>query len=506
MTPSFAPTTPTGVPGFDVLFSGGLPRGRMYLVEGEPGTGKTTFALQFALEGARRGETVLYVTLSQRSDELVEIAASHGWSLDGVDVMGAETEGLDLHVEDYSLLHPDDVDLADVMDVVLGRVADRGPARVVLDSAAEVRILAGDPFRSRRRFLLLKHALGEAGATTLVLDDHSSEGGDSAVHSIMHGVVRLQRSAPQYGPVYRRVYVPKIRGVDNPTGYHDFRILRGGIEVYPSLTTGRREGWDVKAAGERGPEVPAGDEPVGDGPRGVLASEIDALDTMLGGGVDWGSSVVILGVSGSGKSSVAATYAVSAATDGHRAVIYTFDERREALRDRMAGLGMDLDRPDLRDTLDVHELSASLTTTGRFTDRVRRDVAAGVRVVVIDSLTGFTHASPSPRRTETQLHDLLAYLSERGVITFLTVPQHGLVGTGAASQVDVSYIADTVFLLRHFEAEGELRKAIAVVKRRHGDHDKGVRELLLSDEGIAVGDRIAEYQGVLTGVPAIGGE
>lgn len=500
MDPTFASTTPTGVPGFDVLFSGGLPQGRMYLVEGAPGTGKTTLALQFALEGVRRGERVLYVTLSQRTDELAEIAASHGWLLDGIDVMGAETAGLDLHKEDATLLHPDEVDLAGVMDVILTRVQETNPARVVIDSAAEVRILAGDPLRSRRRFLLLKHALGEASATTLLLDDHSSGGDDSAVHSIMHGVVRLERSAPQYGPVYRRVYIPKIRGVDNPTGFHDMRILRGGIEVYPSLTTGRRDGWDLR----QGRNVPEYD--AGAGPSGALRSQIGALDAMLGGGLTWGSSCVVLGVSGSGKSSVAATYAVSAAADGHRAAIYTFDERRETLRDRMAGLGMDLDRPDLRDTLAVHELSASLTTTGRFTDRVRTDVSEGVRVVVIDSLTGFTHACPGAARAESQLHDLLAYLSERGVVTFLTVPQHGLIGTEAASQVDISYIADTVLLLRHFEAEGQLRKAITIVKRRHGDHDKGVRELLISDDGIAVGDRITEYQGVLTGVPAIGGE
>ena len=490
MPAAFAPTTPTGVPGFDVLFGGGLPEGRMYLVEGRPGTGKTTFALQFALEGVRRGEGVLYVTLSQRTGELADIAGSHGWSLDGVDVLGAETEGLGLHEADDTLLHPDDVDLAGVIDVVLGRVAETAPARVVLDSAAEVRILAGDPLRSRRRFLLLKHALGEAGATTLVLDDHTSDEGGDAIHSIMHGVIRLERSAPDYGPVYRRLYVPKIRGVDNPTGHHDLRILRGGIEVYPSLTTGHREGWGGGVAG---------------GPEGQLESGAEGLDRMLGGGLDWGSSCVLLGVSGSGKSSVAATYAVACARAGWPAAIYTFDERRETLVTRMAGLGFDVEAEALGGRLGVHEMSSSLTTTGRFVDRVRDDVAGGVRLVVIDSLTGFTHARPEVARAEVQLHDLLAYLSERGVTTLLTVPQHGLVGAAARSQIDISYIADTVLLLRHFEAEGELRKAVAVVKRRRGRHGAGVHELLMGPDGVAVGDRIAEYQGVLTGVPAIGG-
>lgn len=499
MPPSYALTTPTGVPGLDALLDGGLPEGRMYLVEGAPGTGKTTLAIQFCLEAVRRGERVLYITLSQRSEELADIAASHGWSLNGIDVMGSEIEGLGIHEEDATLVHPDDIDLASVLDTFLARVHEIRPSRIVIDSAAEIRILAGDPLRSRRRFLLLKYALGGIGATTLVLDDHSSEGKDSAAHSIMHGVIRLERSAPQYGPVYRRLYIPKIRGVDNPTGYHDLRILHGGLEVYPNLTTGRRDGWDPDTG--RNVLATMGPPP----PDGVLQSQIPTLDDMLGGGIDWGSSCVIVGASGVGKSSVAAAYAVAAAAGGHRASIYTFDEREDMLRERMSGLGMNIDSPALCDRLAVHELSASLTTTGRFTDQLRQDVASGVRVVVIDSLTGFTHACPGARQAETQLHDLLAYLSERGVATFLTVPRHGVLGAETDAQVDVSYIADTVVLLRYFESGSALRKAITVVKRRRGNHDTSIRELLISNAGIAVGRPVEEQKGLLNETPALGG-
>ena len=455
----------------------------MILLEGRPGTGKTTFSLQFARAGVEAGERVLYVTLSQRAGELREIAASHGWSLDGIDLLDAQAEGLDLLASEQSLFEPDAVELSDVIESLLQHVRENQPSRLVLDSAAEIRLLAGDPLRSRRRFLLLKHALGEAGVTTLLVDDSSSQRGDSAVHSIMHGVIRLEREAPEYGAIYRRLQITKIRGINNPTGYHDFRIERGGIAVYPSLTLRLEdEGTDDEQ-----------------GQADVRPSQVGGLDAMLDGGLDAGSSCVIIGGSGTGKSSIAASYAFAAAKAGTPSAIYTFDERKRTLLDRMGGLGYPI-RDLSDDQLSVSELSASLTTTGRFIDRVRRDVDRGVRLVVIDSLTGFTHACPGLARAETQLHDLLGYHGALGVTTLVTVPEHGLIGGRMAARVDVSYIADTVLLLQHFEAEGELRKALAVMKRRRGGHDQRVRELHMSDGGLRIGDPIQGYVGVLTGV------
>ena len=480
----------SGVPGFDRLLGGGFPSDRMYLLEGRPGTGKTTFALQFCRAGVAAGERVLYVTLSQREVELHEIAHSHGWDLDGIEVLDAQTTGLDLHEGDHTLFHTSDVDLSTIVQTLMSRVAEGAPGRLVLDSAAEIRLLAGDPLRSRRRFLELKHDLGTRGVTTLILDDYSATSGDSAIYSIMHGVVRLERSAPEYGHVYRRLEIPKIRGVENPTGFHDFQIQPGGIRVYPSLTMHLSDlGVDEReeVGGELG-------EPV--------RSPVDGLDAMLGGGLDPGSSCVIIGVSGTGKSSLAAGYAAASADAGRPAAIYTFDERKRTLLDRMEGMGFDFRAYDA-DVLKVEELSASIMTTGRFVDRILRDVDAGMRLLVIDSLTGFTEACPGAARAASQLHDLLAYLGGRGVTTLVTVPEHGILGGEASAQVDVSYIADTVLKLQHYEAEGYLRKAIAVVKRRRGDHDLRVRQFHISDYGMAVGDVITAYQGVLSGIPDV---
>ncbi|WP_412062533.1 ATPase domain-containing protein [Rubrivirga sp. IMCC45206] len=486
------PTTvraPSGVPGFDVLLNGGFPQGRMYLLEGRPGTGKTTFALHFCREGVAAGERVLYVTLSQRAEELAEIAASHGWTLDGIDVIDAQTGGLDLHARGHTLFETDETDLEDIIDRVLAEVERLRPSRMVLDSAAEIRLLAGDALSSRRRFLALKHTLGAAGVTTLLVDDYTGQPGDGAVYSIMHGVVRLERDAPAYGDVYRRLEIPKIRGVNNPTGFHDFQIEPSGIIVYPSLSMRLADGGVADSEGRSGAAA------------APATTRADGLDALLGGGVDRGSSCVVIGVSGTGKSSLAASYAISAAERGERAAIYTFDERRETLVTRMAGLGYDCRAAG--DRLEIRQLSASVMTTGRFVEEVRAAADDGVGVVVIDSLSGFTDSCPSPGRAATQLHDLLAYLGDRGVVTFVTVPQHGIIGAQASSEIDVSYIADTVLLLRQFEAEGRVRKALAVVKRRQGGHDQRVREFVMSDAGLEVGAEISDYQGVLSGAPVL---
>lgn len=476
------PLVPTGVAGFDVIMGGGLPEGRMYLIEGPPGTGKTTFGLQFLREGAARGESTLYVTLSQTSSELEQIAASHGFDLSGVHIAGLEDEGMQLSGETSTVFHSGHVDLVATLDRIRELVSEHAPARVVLDSAAEIRLLAQDGTQSRRQFLLLREFFAEQGPTVLLLDDETARQRPTGVHSIMHGVIRLEQHAPTYGPVYRRLRIHKLRGMPHPTAYEDFRIVTGGIELFPTQPV----------------EAPLDER------HRVLHSGVESLDALVGGGLDFGSSAVLLGVAGTGKSSLASLYAAAAAEQGIPVAMYTFDERRDTVLVRSDSLGLAIREHVEAGRIELRELSPAHITAGELTFDIREAVRlAGVRVVVIDSLTGYVNSVPPDRRADTQLHDLMMYLGRAGVLTLLTVPQHGLVGA-LESQLDISYLADTVFLLRHYEATGQIRKAIAAIKRRRGGHDPGLHDLLMSSDGIAVGPRISNYQGVLTGVPAVG--
>ncbi|MDX1530269.1 MAG: ATPase domain-containing protein, partial [Rhodothermales bacterium] len=444
----------TGVEGFDTLLGGGLPEGRMYLVEGRPGTGKTTLALQFVLTGQNQGERALYITLSQTRAELEQIAHSHGWRIDGVDVFGFDVDELSVQQEEQTLFPTADIDLSETVQRIQRRVEEVGPTRVVFDSAAEIRLLAGNVMRTRRQFLMLRDFFTQRGITVLVLDDESSRSDETAIH-LMHGVLRLEQLAPPYGKLYRRLRLMKLRGMPHPTGYHDFRIVTGGVEVFPSLQT-------PDAQPERDPEL--------------LKSGVESIDALLGGGLDYGASALILGVAGTGKSSLASLFALAAARKGERAAIYTFDERRETLLLRSDSLGLDVRSHVEAGDVFVDEMSPSHISSGEFTACIRRNVEEeGIRVVVLDSLTGYLATVPEQRRAGTQLHDLLVYLGRRGVLTLIAVPQHGLFGPEVDSQLDVSYLADTVLLLRHSEAPGTLCRAISVVKRRRGGHDAGIR-------------------------------
>lgn len=482
-TPS--PLAATGIAGLDTILGGGLPTNRVYLVEGNPGTGKSTIGLQFLLEGVKHGERAMYITLSQSPTELQQIAASHGWSLGGIEVTGFDTVELEApEATEQTLFHSGDVDLTETMQRIRAAVAAYRPERLVFDSAAEIRLLADDPLRSRRQFLALKQFFAGLGTTVLILDDESSRSDETAIHSIMHGVLRLEQHAPTYGILYRRIRLMKLRGRPHASGYHDFQIETGGVTVFPSLNL-------ATAPPEHDVEV--------------LMSGVPSIDDMMGGGLDMGSSCVLLGVSGTGKSSLATRYVLSAIQAGLEAAIYTFDERVATLLIRSEGLGMNL-RPHLASgACTVEELSPSTLSSGHFTHRIREAVETrGVRVVLIDSLTGYINTVPGDRRAATQLHDLLAYLGRCGVLTLITIPQHGLLGPGVESQLDVSYLADSVIMLRHYEATGSLRKAITVVKRRRGNHDPEIRELLMGQTGLRIGKRIEHYQGILTGVPAFG--
>jgi circadian clock protein KaiC len=486
-SPTPPPQVSTGVEGLDVVVGGGLPKGRMYLVTGEPGSGKTTLSLHFCRAGVAAGERVLYVTLSQSGDELAMIAASHGWTLAGIEVAELpDTSGFLGGESDHTVFHPSDVDLSEVMTRLRQEVERVRPDRLVIDSATEFRLVAGDQLRFRRHFLALRQFLHEHEVTALIVDPDAENQTDSyAIHSLVHGTLLLEQHAPSYGDVYRRLTVMKMRGVPIRGGFHDFSIVTGGLMVYPRLTL--RDATDRHG-------------------RGSFPSGVEALDEMLGGGLERGTACLFLGLAGTGKSTMATLYARAAALAGHRAAIYSFDETVETILIRTKGMGLDLEPMIEAGTLSVESLTASEVSSGEFSDRVRRAVEEdGVSLVVLDSLTGYLEAYPPGRRTATQIHDLVTYLAHCGALTIMTVPQHGFLHHAATMQLEVSYISDTVVVLRHFEEDGELRHALAVVKRRRGGHRWGIRRFDLTAEGLVFGPPGGLPDGILGDIPGIGG-
>jgi circadian clock protein KaiC len=479
-----APLVSTGVAGLDDILGGGLTPHRVYLLEGNPGSGKTTLALQYLLEGARRGERGVYVTLSETKAELTAVAASHGWSLGGLDVVELTVAEEDLEPDNqYTMFQPSEVELGVTTKAVLAEVERVRPARVVIDSLSEMRLLAQNPLRYRRQILALKQFFIGRECTVILTDDLTSDVHDLQLQSLAHGVLTLEQLAPVYGTDRRRLRVAKMRGQTYRGGYHDFAIHTGGLEVFPRL---------VAAEHRQGRH------------RGQLRGGVAELDTLLGGGIDCGTSVLLIGPAGSGKSSLALLYARAAAAAGERAAVFTFDERVEVLTRRAAGLGMDL-APYLESGhLSVQAVDPAELSPGEFTYAIRRaveppDGRPGASVVVIDSLNGYLQAMPGEQYLTAQLHELLTYLGHRGVVTFLVLAQHGLISR-TDSPVDTTYIADTVILFRYFEARGEVRQAISVVKKRSGPHEHAIRELRL-DGGIHIGQPLREFQGVLTGTP-----
>jgi circadian clock protein KaiC len=468
----------------DDILGGGFAPNRLYLVEGDPGAGKTTLALQFLLEGARAGERGLYVTLSETKEELDEVARSHGWSLDPLTVceLIPSEESL-LPDAQTRMFHPSEVELSETTRAVLAEVERIKPTRVVFDSLSEMRLLAQNPLRYRRQILGLKQFFAGRQCTVLLLDDRTSEVNDLHLQSLAHGVVTLEQLAPEYGAERRRLRVVKMRGKLFRGGFHDFTIIRGGLEVYPRLV----------AAEHRRPFEP-----------GQLKSGVAALDALLGGGLDRGTSALLMGPTGSGKSSIATQYAVAAAEAGERAVVFTFDESLTTLYARSAGLGMDLRGHVEAGRVRVHQVDPAEMSPGEFAHRVRQSVEEdGARVVVIDSLNGYLNAMPEERFLTIQLHELLTYLGQQGVVTFLVVAQHGLMGVNMRAPVDASYLADSVILLRYFEARGKIRRAVSVVKKRSGAHEDTLREMRLGPDGIWVGEPLADFHGVLTGLPEL---
>jgi circadian clock protein KaiC len=476
----------TGVEGLDQILEGGLPENRIYLIEGDPGTGKTTIALQFLMEGARHGEAGLYVTLSETKEELQAVAESHNWSLDGFHIYELVPLEESLKPEaQYTIFHPSEVELGETTSAVLKEVERIQPRRVVFDSLSEMRLLAGEALRFRRQILALKQYFAAHKSTVLLLDDKVSDGRELQVQSIAHGVVSLEHLAVEYGAERRRLRVLKLRGSRFSGGYHDFNIETGGVRVFPRLV----------AADHRQAFTP---EPVSSG--------LPELDSLLGGGLDRGTSTLVIGPAGSGKSTLTAQFAATAAARGDHAAIYIFDEIRETYLARSAGIGTDMHDYVDQGLINLQQIDPAEVAPGEFASRVMRSVNdAGARVVIIDSLNGYLNAMPEERFLTIQMHELLTSLNQQGVVTLLVMAQHGFLGSAMATPVDVSYLADTVLMLRYFEAGGAVRRALSVVKKRSGAHENTIREFQVSADGIRVGEPLKEFQGVLTGVPLFSG-
>jgi circadian clock protein KaiC len=472
----------SGVPGLDDVLHGGFVPGRFYLVDGNPGAGKTTLALQYLMEGARQGESCLYVTLSETKDELASGVDSHGLSLDGIDVVELASDELSLDGDgELTMYLPSEVELTATTRKVLEVVERLAPTRMVFDSLSELRLLAQSSLRYRRQILALKHFFIGRLCTVLLLDDRTAEGPDLQLQSIAHGVLSLDHRSPAYGRALRQLQVVKFRGSDFRSGYHDFNVRRGGLEVYPRL-----------ASAEHGTVFP----------KDTVASGVMALDALLGGGIDRGTATLLVGPPGSGKSTVALQYASAAAQRGDHAAVFAFEESKSVLLGRAAGLGMAIVEGAGPGQVMVQNIDPTEISPGQFAHGVRQAVERdGARVIVIDSLNGYLNAMPADQFLTAQLHELLAYLNHRGVATFLIAAQSGVLGQLMRSPIDASYLADAVVMLRMYEHAGRVKKAISVLKKRSGDHEESIRQIWFDRQGVHLSEPLMHLRGVLTGVP-----
>ncbi|MDO9405896.1 MAG: ATPase domain-containing protein [Polaromonas sp.] len=475
------PFLSTGIAGLDNILGGGLTRNRIYLIEGEPGTGKTTTGLQFLLEGAKQGESVVYITLAETLEELVSVGESHGWSMDGIHVHEVlPSENLLNPETQYTMFHPSEVEMGTTTQLILSVIEARKPTRVVIDSLSELQLLADTPLRYRRQVLALKQFFTSRACTVMLLDDRTANGIDLQVRSIAHGVIALEQSVKDYGAERRRVRVVKYRGMAFRGGMHDYDIQYGGLEVYPRLVAAESR---TALKGEQ------------------LKSGIDALDDLLGGGLEEGMSTLIAGPPGTGKSSLASQFVAAAAQRGERTAMFLFEEAANNLLNRTDGLRMNLRRHHESGLLTIQQIDPAELSPGEFTAAVCKQADDGAKVIVIDSLNGYLNAMPDERFLSTHLHELLTYLGQRGVVTILVAVQQGMLGGNMSTTLDASYLADNVMLLRYYEYDGEIRQAVSVFKKRGSMHERTIREFSMSPAGIHVGSALKGFRGILTGVP-----
>jgi len=475
----------TGISGLDSILGGGLTPDRIYLVEGAPGSGKTTMGLQFLLEGARRGEHTLYVTLSETASELRAVAASHGWSLDQVDIF----ELLELGVLDadgeQSILHPSEVELGETTRAVMDRITRFRPARVAFDSLSEMRLLAQNPLRYRRQIMALKHFFTTVNCTVLLLDDQTSEVGDLQLRSICHGVIELDQSIQEFGSQRRRLQVVKMRGIAYRGGYHDFNLDTGGITVFQRLVASdHRRDFAAK----------------------FITTGNEGMDRLLGGGLTPGTNTLLIGPAGAGKTTTAIQVGLSALQRGESVAYYLFDEGLGTLVSRSGALGLGFEEYIDGGQMMLSQIDPAELSPGEFSSKVRAAVESKhAKVVVIDSVNAYLHAMPGEKHLLLQMHELLTYLNQQGIITILILGQHGLIGE-MRSDVDLSYLSDTIMLFRFFESGGELRTALSVVKSRTSAHEHAIREFRLTTQGMEVGEPLTDFEGVLTGIPTYRGD